>query len=459
MKRRLVLLAVVCLIAATPASADEGQSFRLGQGTRAADLVFGADGNIWFTATKYGYTEFSDVVGRATRAGEVAEYALPKRQRQQIGGIASAPDGHLWFADTGAKAIGRIGLNGQLVEFPLGSAEPRDVVVGPDGAIWSADRAGDRLHRLGPEGGSGSVPLPGGAEPRSLAVGADGNLWVTEPGRNMIARVTLAGIVTEFPLPRPESKPGAITRGADGNLWFGEEGAYRVGRIATSGQIEEFAVPGEIGGVGALAASPAGEVYFVTGAERAWTEIGSLSLDGKLTGLGCVTVACNLPVNALTVGPEGSLWYGTGVRYTGGGGGTQLLELQQPGTIGRFDPPRPATLSIPTRSLRLRGRFTWLRLECDGPAPAACTGRLRLRARIWLQGEGRRSTVLLGDRGFKLGTGARRRIAVRIREPGLAVLRRRRTLHALATATLRGGPTARQQLVLRAQHRKRNIGT
>ena len=40
--------------------------------------------------------------------------------------------------------------------------------------------------------------------------------------RRRIGRITPAGAVTEFPLPRPMSVPGNLTVGPDGNLWFTE---------------------------------------------------------------------------------------------------------------------------------------------------------------------------------------------------------------------------------------------
>jgi virginiamycin B lyase len=37
---------------------------------------------------------------------------------------------------------------------------------------------------------------------------------------NRIGRITPAGDITEFPLPRPLTRSFGITAGPDGNLWF-----------------------------------------------------------------------------------------------------------------------------------------------------------------------------------------------------------------------------------------------
>lgn len=453
---RLSLMALIFLLAVVnPAAAEKATTIQLGPGTRAEALAFGPDGNLWFTAKTLGSQGFSNAVGRTTIGGEVAEYPLPERDRTEIGGIASGPGGYLWFADTGAAVMGRIGLDGQVAEFPPSPpGRPQDVVVGPDGSIWLTVAGEDRLEAIRSDGSRARVPLPLGADPQGLAVGGDGALWVAERGRNSITRVTPAGAVTEFALANSDSRPSSVVRGGDGNIWFGEEGGHRVGRITPAGELTEFEVPGSIGGIGALASSPNGTVFFVTGTKVVHGAIGSLSPDGDLTGFGCVVAGCNLPMNALTIGPEGRLWYGAGELHTGGGGGTQQGQLYVPGLIGTFDPPPPARVVIPTQSPRLRRRSVAVRLRCAGVERAACTGRLRLVARIQLPDKRRRSNLLIGERRLHVLGGTAESIAVRVREPGLAVLRRRTATRVLITARTDGGSSARRKLTLRLQHRR-----
>lgn len=51
-----------------------------------------------------------------------------------------------------------------------------------------------------------------------IAPGPDGNMWVTLDGATDVARITRAGVVTEFDDPAV-SLPVGITAGPDGNLW------------------------------------------------------------------------------------------------------------------------------------------------------------------------------------------------------------------------------------------------
>src|SRR5258706_9319949 len=47
--------------------------------------------------------------------------------------------------------------------------------------------------------------------PGDIVAGPDGALWFTEGQSNQIGRITTNGTITEFPVPSPDSIPGAIT--------------------------------------------------------------------------------------------------------------------------------------------------------------------------------------------------------------------------------------------------------
>ncbi len=78
------------------------------------------------------------------------------------------------------------------------------------------------------------------SEPFGITAGPDGNLWFTEYRGSRIARITPAGVVTEFSLPAPNRQPSHITAGPDGNLWFTEGSPGGIGRITTAGVVTEF---------------------------------------------------------------------------------------------------------------------------------------------------------------------------------------------------------------------------
>jgi virginiamycin B lyase len=62
-----------------------------------------------------------------------------------------------------------------------------------------------------------------------ITPGADGNLWFTEYTGNKVGRITVSGVITEFPT--PSNKPMGITAGRDGNLWFTEVSGDKIASI------------------------------------------------------------------------------------------------------------------------------------------------------------------------------------------------------------------------------------
>jgi virginiamycin B lyase len=49
-------------------------------------------------------------------------------------------------------------------------------------------------------------------------------------GAAALARITLAGIITEYRIPTPKADPNRIATGPDAALWFIEQTANKIGR-------------------------------------------------------------------------------------------------------------------------------------------------------------------------------------------------------------------------------------
>lgn len=111
---------------------------------------------------------------------------------------------------------------GTYTEYPVPTANsnPYGVASGPDGNIWFTELTGNRIARSSLQGSitEFSVPIANSGL-AYIAPGADGNLWFTEFYNNKIGRMTPAGQLTEFTVPtgRPgqatSSNPLGITRG------------------------------------------------------------------------------------------------------------------------------------------------------------------------------------------------------------------------------------------------------
>jgi len=226
----------------------------------AAGIAAGPDGALWFTEPLAG------VIGRMTTDGVVAKYYLEAISNEQAhgnpSGIVTGPDGALWFNDTASGAIGRITTAGAITRYalpthpanmggtsgwgvPIEAAAGPNIAVGPDGALWFTESGADRIGRITTAGAitefsvrpppptlDNPIPVSG---PQGIAAGRDGALWFTQSGADKIGRITTAGAITDFQLPRVpgrRAKPMGITAGPDGAMWFTEEGTWKIGRIA-----------------------------------------------------------------------------------------------------------------------------------------------------------------------------------------------------------------------------------
>jgi streptogramin lyase len=62
-----------------------------------------------------------------------------------------------------------------------------------------------------------------------------------KPDGNRVGRITMAGAVTEYPIPSQAGSPINIAVGPDRNVWFTKGGI--VGRVTPDGAITEFPLP------------------------------------------------------------------------------------------------------------------------------------------------------------------------------------------------------------------------
>lgn len=170
------------------------------------------------------------------------------------------------------------------------------------------------------------------AQPAGIVDGTDGNLWFAEKTGNAIGRITSAGVVSEFPLPRQHSTPDHISRGptaTDPNgLWFTEFDGNRIGRIGTDGVItNEFTVPTSHSGPHMVAPGPDGNLWI---AEELGGKIAKMTVNG--TFLAEYALPNGSDPHWITMGSDNNMWF------------TNLT----PGKIGRIVPSTGAITQFKT---------------------------------------------------------------------------------------------------------------
>jgi streptogramin lyase len=233
-------------------------------------------------------------------------------------GVATGPDGKIWFTQIAPLRIGRIESDGSIVLFPLpdGYRYVGDIIAGPDGNLWfTARKDGSRtwLWRITPAGVMTEFTIPSDSYIFGLASGPDGNIWFTEYLTHKIGRITPAGVVTEFPTPSNPSSPQGIVAGPDGNLWFTELG--RIGRINPAGfrfsphhlptfTITEFQVPKPE--PRKIAVGRDGNLWFT---DESTGSVGIVNTEGQYLG----SVSLNYPINSwvnIASAQDGRVWFG-----------------------------------------------------------------------------------------------------------------------------------------------------
>jgi len=115
-------------------------------------ITVGPDNNLWFT-------ELRDRIGRMTLDGKITEFSQGIPKRSSLGGIASGPDGTLWFTLYHGMVLGNITLTGHISLY-------HDLVYPSDGHDF------DPVAMIVPD--------------------AMGNLYYNEGQAGRIARVTIS---------------------------------------------------------------------------------------------------------------------------------------------------------------------------------------------------------------------------------------------------------------------------
>jgi len=268
-------------------------------------ITRGPDGAMWFTEA-----ECTSGIGRLSQDGQWQHWPLTGGCDAQPLAITRGPDGNLWFADVWS-AYGRITPAGELTRFKTAQPSyPTGITAGPDGNLWMTvaspqskpfiaqiDTHGDMLQEF-------KLPSRAG-EPRGIVSGPDGAIWFTES--DGIGRITMAGALTEFPLPQGNGSgtPYQIAVGPDHNLWFIEYSPAmgRIGRLTPSGHLTEFATPGQ-GGLQWITAGPDGALWFTADSSNT---IGRITTSGSVTGYPLPSLRAQ-PVG-ITAGPDGNIWF------------------------------------------------------------------------------------------------------------------------------------------------------
>ncbi len=205
------------------------------------------------------------------------------------------PDGRVFFCGQAGNYIASLDpATGEFVRYELpDGTHPHNLIIDEDGIVWYAGNRDSHIGRLDPETGEVTkiaMPDPDVRDPHTLTWDRNGDIWFTAQFSNFVGKLTVAtlkvqvievpterarpyGIVmdpsglrpwivlfgtnklatvdpetmelTEFVLPRPETRPRRIAMTTDGHVWYVDFAGGMLGRFdpETEG-VREWATPG-----------------------------------------------------------------------------------------------------------------------------------------------------------------------------------------------------------------------
>jgi virginiamycin B lyase len=330
-----IMAALSCAALGLPATASATVTHYPASGLPYG-IASGPDGALWFAE------ESAGKIGRLTTAGVLTDYDIttPSSQPYQI---AAGPDAAMWFTESATAKIGRITTAGVVTdEFGALAGHPTAITTGPDSALWYV--ADNAVGRMTSSGTATTYTAAGFGGSNGIATGPDSALWFT--GHNTkIGRVDTTGTVTTFNLPTAATLPWGIAAGPDGALWFTEKLGNAIGRITTAGVVtNEYPIP-EVNGIYAgprgITRGPDGAMWFT-----AWDggRIGRIAMDGTITQF---VTGGNGP-HSIVSGSDGAMWF----SETAGSIGRITIDPDAPGGPPPSESPPPDTSPTPSSGLR-----------------------------------------------------------------------------------------------------------
>jgi streptogramin lyase len=203
--------------------------------------------------------------------------------------------------------------SGAITEFttPTPKSGPMQIAAAPSGDLYFTESEPNKIARLTITGvitefpvvavtsNSGNV-----SNAYAITVMPDGNVWFTLPPDYIVRMNASGSMMTAFPLPAPNSYPLSITPGPDGNVWFAEADGNNIGRITPTGTITEFPVPTVHARLPAITFVPNGDIWFV---EYLANKIGRITTAGAITEY--TIPRPNTAPGGIALGPDGNLWF------------------------------------------------------------------------------------------------------------------------------------------------------
>src|SRR5712691_7965694 len=201
--------------------------------------------------------------------------ALGQQELASPGGVAAAPAGGIWAADTGHDRVVEFTPSGRLAAaFGQNLDQPAGIATDAGGHVWVADTGHDRVVEFSSAGrvlASFGSPGRGRGQlnhPVALAVTPFGDVWVADQGNGRVVEFSAVGRYrVSFAVPAPSG----VALDARGDVWVSSPGYALTGgnsvrEYSPAGhQLRSFGVTqagyGDLSDPAGVAVGPGGRIY------------------------------------------------------------------------------------------------------------------------------------------------------------------------------------------------------
>ncbi|MFN7932384.1 MAG: hypothetical protein U0R19_03605 [Bryobacteraceae bacterium] len=201
-------------------------------------------------------------------------------------GVAAAPDGTIYIADTNNNRIRAIGTDGIIHTVASGLAIPFGIAVDAAGTVYFSELQSGRVRRIENDGALTTLASQL-VRPMGLAIALDGALLIAESGSQRIQRLSSDGNIQVFAETGARSIPRSLAVDAEGNVYFSDVGTGNIQRIDPAGSMRpvlSIILPNPMG----LAATFEGTLFFSTtgtfGGAINMLPVGQTSLGSPIVG-------------------------------------------------------------------------------------------------------------------------------------------------------------------------------
>jgi virginiamycin B lyase len=324
----------------------------------------------------------------------INKIALPNASQRQINQWAAAPDGSLWFVESGGETatITHVALDGTVRDYTIPATDKKvppgggvsniytstyGLAVALDGAAWvvgfyaysTADDVGRFIYRVTPDGIFTAMPVPSAISDRvsllwasayglaALFVGPDGGLWFsgptgadiaaapTAPYTGLTGEITPDGHLSAHPVQTAPGIPQTLCVGPDQAIWRAVLDPLTADRSHVSGRIERESPTGQIQEFTApyaphwIASGSDGALWFgeystfAANGQGAITGVARKGVIGRITTAGVaseIPIDPHLGVGQLVSGSDGAIWF--------------TVDQDEKGTFARITPSGKVTM-------------------------------------------------------------------------------------------------------------------